>query len=215
MNEKNAAVAYSSVSLLKAKDSSQVLITTSSEDGGFSLDAAVGNYILNISFLSYKEKYIPVSITSKNVDLGIITLTAQARTLDEVVVTSQKNLMELKLDKRVYNVSQDVSNIGSNASEILANIPSVDVDIEGNVSLRGSQGVRILVDGKPSALTGLRSNDALRNLQGAMIDRIEVITNPSSRYDAAGESGIINIILKKNRTRGFNGNFTEIGRAHV
>ncbi|MCB9055696.1 MAG: TonB-dependent receptor [Chitinophagales bacterium] len=208
LNEKNAAVAYSSVSLLKAKDSSQVLITTSSEDGGFSLDAAVGNYILNISFLSYKEKYIPVSITSKNVDLGIITLTAQARTLDEVVVTSQKNLMELKLDKRVYNVSQDVSNIGSNASEILANIPSVDVDIEGNVSLRGSQGVRILVDGKPSALTGLRSNDALRNLQGAMIDRIEVITNPSSRYDAAGESGIINIILKKNRTRGFNGNFT-------
>ena len=131
--------------------------------------------------------------------------------LTEVIVNAEKKLMALELDKRVYNVSLDVSNIGANASEILANIPSVTVDIDGNVSLRGSQGVRILIDGKPSALTGLRSTDALRNLQGAMIDRIEVITNPSSRYDAAGETGIINIILKKNKTKGFNGNFTGTG----
>lgn len=208
VNDKGNVIPYSSVSMLSARDSSQLLITAADENGKFSLEAAPGNYIVKVSFVSYDNRQVPVSIVRNNVGLGKIILSNGARTLDEVVVTSQKNLMELQLDKRVYNVSQDVSNIGSNASEILSNIPSVDVDIEGNVSLRGSQGVRILVDGKPSALTGLRSSDALRNLQGAMIDRIEVITNPSSRYDAAGESGIINIVLKKNRTRGFNGNFT-------
>ena len=147
-------------------------------------------------------------ISATDLNLGKLVIKATAATLSEVVVTSEKKLMELKLDKRVYNVSQDVTNIGSNASDILANIPSVEVDIDGNVSLRGGQGVRILIDGKPSALTGTRGTDALRNLQGAMIERIEVVTNPSSRYDAAGETGIINIILKKGKTRGFNGNFT-------
>lgn len=208
VNDKGAAIPYSSVSLHKSTDSSQVLITASDDNGAFDLDVAPGSWYLKITFLTYDEKKLPLTISDKDVDLGPVTLSTNAKTLSEVVVTSEKKLMELKLDKRIYNVSQDVSNIGSNASEILANIPSVDVDIEGNVSLRGSQGVRILIDGKPSALTGIRSNDALRNLQGAMIDRIEVITNPSSRYDAAGETGIINIILKKNKTRGFNGNFT-------
>lgn len=208
VNEKGDAVPYSNITLLKRSDSSQFFITASNDKGEFDFSILPGAWLLKVSFLSYNEELVPFTITSSNIAFGKIVLRTNTKTLNEVVVTSEKKLMELKLDKRVYNVSQDVSNIGSNASEILANIPSVDVDIDGNVSLRGSQGVRILIDGKPSALTGIRSNDALRNLQGALIDRIEVVTNPSSRYDAAGETGIINIILKKNKTRGFNGNFT-------
>lgn len=206
---KGTTIPFANISLYRIADSSQVNATASDEKGGFSISAKAGSYYLKVSFLSYEEKRISgITVSDKDIDLGYISMKNTSKLLTEVVVTSEKKLMQLELDKRVYQVSQDVSNIGANASEILANIPSVTVDIDGNVSLRGSQGVRILIDGKPSALTGLRSTDALRNLQGAMIERIEVITNPSSRYDAAGETGIINIILKKNKTKGFNGNFT-------
>src|SRR5688572_28785105 len=209
IDEKGKPISYSNILLYNLVDSVQVSATATDEKGKFGFSVIPGSYFLKISFLSYEEKVVQdISISNKDVDIGSVSLQASPKVLSEVVVTSEKKLMELQLDKRVYNVSQDVSNIGANASEILENIPSVTVDIDGNVSLRGSQGVRILIDGKPSALTGLRSTDALRSLQGAMIDRIEVITNPSSRYDAASETGIINIILKKNKTRGFNGNFT-------
>ena len=208
IDEKGKLIDNCNILLFNTIDSVQVAATVSDAKGKFDFSIAPGSYYIKISFLSYEEKITPIDIYDKDVDIGSVSLKISAKVLSEVVVTSEKKLMELQLDKRVYNVSQDVSNIGANASEILENIPSVTVDADGNVSLRGSQGVRILIDGKPSALTGIRSTDALRNLQGAMIDRIEVITNPSSRYDAAGETGIINIILKKNKTRGFNGNFT-------
>ena len=208
-DEKGKLIDNCNILLYNTIDSAQVSATVSDEKGQFDFTVVPGSYYIKISFLSFEEKIItPLPVNDKDVDIGSVSLRPSAKVLSEVVVTSEKKLMELQLDKRVYNVSQDVSNIGANASEILENIPSVTVDVDGNVSLRGSQGVRILIDGKPSALTGTRSTDALRNLQGAMIDRIEVITNPSSRYDAAGETGIINIILKKNKTRGFNGNFT-------
>jgi len=187
-DEKGTVMPNSNISLYKTADSSLVTSTVTDEKGGFTIKTPPGSYFLKVSFLSYEEKQLPdIIVSGKDVDLGYIVLKTATKLLTEVVVTSEKKLMDLQLDKRVYNVSLDVSNIGANASEILANIPSVTVDIDGNISLRGSQGVRILIDGKPSALTGLRSTDALRNLQGAMIDRIEVITNPSSRYDAAGE----------------------------
>jgi hypothetical protein len=115
--------------------------------------------------------------------------------------------MELQLDKRVFNIQKDMSNVGRNASDILGNLPSVTVDVDGTVSLRGSENVRILIDGKPSGLTS-RDPEALRMLQGNLIESIEVITNPSSRYDAAGEVGIINIVLKKNQEKGIHGSFT-------
>ena len=209
IDEKGKPITYSNIILYNSIDSVQTAATASDANGKFDFRVDSGSYYCKISILSFEEKTVSgISVIDKDVALDSIFLRASIKVLSEVVVTSEKKLMELELDKRVYNVSQDVSNIGANASEILENIPSVTVDIDGNVSLRGSQGVRILIDGKPSALTGIRSTDALRNLQGAMIDRIEVITNPSSRYDAAGETGIINIILKKNKTRGFNGNFT-------
>ncbi|NCU02789.1 MAG: TonB-dependent receptor [Chitinophagaceae bacterium] len=206
-DEKGKPVALASVTAATNSDSTINIVTD--EKGKFILQLSAGTYTVTISFLSYKEKRIEkLQVSDKDIDLGILVLEQGALQMTEIVVNAEKKMMELKLDKRIYNVSQDVNNVGANASEILANIPSVTVDVDGNVSLRGSQGVRILIDGKPSALTGIRSTDALRNLQGSMIERIEVITNPSSRYDAAGETGIINIILKKNKTRGFNGNFT-------
>ncbi|HLP35561.1 TonB-dependent receptor [Lacibacter sp.] len=208
-DEKGKPIALATVSVYKTADSAFLTATATDEKGRFSVIVNGGSYYFAVTFLSFQEKKLSnVVVSDKNINLGTIVLQEAVKLMSEIVVTSEKKLMELKLDKRIYNVSQDVSNVGANASEILANIPSVTVDPDGNVSLRGSEGVRILIDGKPSALTGLRSTDALRNLQGAMIERIEVITNPSSRYDAAGETGIINIILKKNKTRGFNGNFT-------
>lgn len=207
IDNKKAPVPFSTVAVHRQSDSTRLAITNADEKGQFQFDMPVGEYFITVSFLAFNERLVPFSVSEGDVMLGTVTLNP-TRMLQEVVVSSEKKLAELKLDKRVYNVSLDVSNIGSNASEILANIPSVTVDVDGNVSLRGSEGVRILIDGKPSAMTGIRGNDALRNLQAAMIDRVEVITNPSSRYDAAGETGIINIILKKNKTRGFNGNFT-------
>lgn len=208
-DDKGKPIALATISVYNTSDSAFVSATATDNKGNFEVPVAAGSYSLAVTYLSYEELRVNnISVVEKNVAIGRLMLKQGVRQMDEIVITSEKKMMELKLDKRVYNVNQDVSNIGANASEILGNIPSVTVDVDGNVSLRGSQGVRILIDGKPSALTGLRSTDALRNLQGAMIERIEVITNPSSRYDAAGETGIINIILKKNKTRGFNGNLT-------
>ncbi len=209
IDDKGTAIPFSTAVLFRSKDSSQVTGAVADEKGKFAIKVVPGKYFLKISLLSFQDKYINnINLVNKDLNTGNITLKAGSKTLSQVEIIGEKKLMELELDKRVYNVSQDVSNIGANASEVLSNVPSVTVDVDGNVALRGSQGVRILIDGKPSALTGIKSTDALRNLQGAMIDRIEVVTNPSSRFDAAGETGVINIILKKNKTTGFNGNFT-------
>jgi outer membrane receptor protein involved in Fe transport len=124
--------------------------------------------------------------------------------LDEIEVVAEKSTMTMALDKRVFNVGKDVSSTAGNAIEVLDNIPSVNVDVDGNVSLRGDSGVQILVDGKVSGLAGVSTQDALRSLQADMIERIEVVTNPSVRYDAEGTAGIINIVLKKDKRKGFN-----------
>lgn len=118
--------------------------------------------------------------------------------------------MQLTLDKKIFNVGKDLANAGGTAADVLSNIPSVAVDVEGNVSLRGSGSVRILIDGKPSGLVSLKGGSGLQQLQGNMIDRVEIITNPSARYEAEGMGGIINIILKKERKEGFNGSFDVI-----
>ncbi|HYG21054.1 MAG TPA: TonB-dependent receptor [Ohtaekwangia sp.] len=181
----------------------------SDADGRFEIAVAPGTYDLKITFLSFEEKIITgITVTDSDIDVGNVVLSPNVKLLQEVVVEGERSQMELHLDKRIFNVAQDLSNIGGNAADILNNIPSVTVDIEGNVALRGSQNVRILIDGKPSGLVGISSTDALRQLQGDMIERVEVITNPSSRYDAEGEVGIINIILKKNASPGLNGTVT-------
>lgn len=193
VDDQNKPVPFGNVALYSQGDSTLIGGAVSDETGIFGLEARPGRYFLKITYVSYEDKIIPsLLVTNQNIDLGAIRLSNNSRVLDEVVVTGEKSQMELQLDKRVFNVAKDLSNIGSNASEILNNLPSVNVHIEGNVSLRGSQNVRILIDGKQSGLVGISSTDALRQLQGNMIESIEVITNPSSRYDAEGEVGIIN-----------------------
>lgn len=200
---------YATISILNATDSTVVDGGITDIDGAFSIETKQGSYIVGVQFISYKTKYFNVSITRENPvrNLGTVELFPDTETLDEVIIQGRQSQMTMELDKRVFNVGEDLSNISGTAADILGNIPSVNVDIEGNVSLRGSENVRILVNGKPSGLVGISSTDALRQLQGNMIERVEVVTNPSARYEAQGNAGIINIILKKEEQNGFNGSF--------
>jgi outer membrane receptor protein involved in Fe transport len=193
--------------------------TSTGLDGKFEINSPQqGSYRLEVSFIAYEKmvRVITVPATQK-LDLGIIGLKPdKSSVLDEVNVIGEAKLFEFEQDKRVFNVAKDITSVGSNASEILNNLPSVAVDVEGNVSLRGSGNVRILINGKPSALIGGDPAAALRQLQGNLIEKIEVITNPSARYDAEGEAGIINIVLKKQDRAGLNGSFNlSAGNPHL
>lgn len=209
VDENSNPISFANIALYEQADSLLVKGDVSDDSGKFLIQADAGNYYIRITFISFQEKIIPsVRISNKPIQLGKIILSENTDLLSEVVVLGEKSQMELSLDKRVFNVEKDLSNIGRNVSEILDNVPSVTVDVDGNVSLRGSENVRILINGKPSGLAGISSTDALRQLQGNMIESVEVITNPSARFDAEGEVGIINIILKKNIKQGLNGSFT-------
>jgi outer membrane receptor protein involved in Fe transport len=207
-DEQKNAIPYASAALYQAADSSLAGGAVTEESGKFEIEAKPGTYYLKISFLSFEEKTIPLeNLSDHDIDLGSITLKSGSKLLQEVEITGEKSQMELQLDKRVFNVGKDLSNTGGSAADILGNLPSVNVEPDGTVSLRGSENVRILIDGRPSGLTS-RDPDALRKLQGNLVERVEIITNPSSRYDAAGEVGIINIIMKKNQDKGVNGSVT-------
>src|SRR5688572_12318469 len=208
IDEQKNPVPFGNVAIHNVTDSVLVTGGVSDEQGKFQVPVNPGKYFVKISFLSYREQVIPnVNVDAASINIGTITLKEDSQVLEEVVVKGEKASMELQLDKRVFNVQKDLSNVGRNASDILGNLPSVTVDVDGTVSLRGSNNVRILIDGKPSGLTS-RDPEALRMLQGNLIESVEIITNPSSRYDAAGEVGIINIILKKNQDKGINGSFS-------
>ncbi|MBT8252890.1 MAG: TonB-dependent receptor, partial [Bacteroidia bacterium] len=146
-----------------------------------------------------------------NEDLGTFEMEIDAESLDEVMVIAERTTVEIKLDKKIYNVGSDLTVRGGTVSDVLDNVPSVSVDVEGNVSLRGNDDVRILINGKPSGLVGLNSTDALRQLPAEAIERVEVITSPSARYDAEGSAGILNIILRRSKLQGLNGAVTVNG----
>ncbi|MDH3710484.1 MAG: TonB-dependent receptor, partial [Cyclobacteriaceae bacterium] len=204
---------YVSAVLLNAKDSSVVSGAVTDIQGKFVISSRPGRFILQIQYISYHDKFINnIQLNRENAtrNVGTLKLAADVDVLDEVVVQGEKTSMVLSLDKRVFNVGKDLSNMGGTAADLLDNIPSVSVDVEGNISLRGSENVRVLVDGKPSGLVGISSSDALRQLQGNMVERVEVVTNPSARYDAEGLAGIINIILKKENREGVNGSFNVV-----
>lgn len=191
------------------KTSGEILSGTTTEEGGkFRLLTKTSNVALEVSFLGYTSvKIDDISFDGKIANLGVIRLGEDAQTLDEVVVTAEKSTTEFKLDKRVFNVGTDLSSTGASALEVLNNVPSVNVNIEGQVSLRGSSGVQILINGKPSILSDEASN-ALGTITADMIEKVEVITNPSAKYEAEGTAGIINIVLKKNEKRGLNGSIS-------
>ncbi|WP_346238569.1 TonB-dependent receptor domain-containing protein [Niabella insulamsoli] len=176
--------------------------------GKFTAQAATELIVVEISFVGYKPKTIKKpKITGQQIDLGTIVLSKSEVTLEEVVVRAEKSSTEFKLDKRIFNVGQDLSSTGMSALEVLNNVPSVMVNIDGQISLRGNSGVQILINGKPSVLADESSN-ALGTITADMIERIEVITNPSAKYEAEGTAGILNIILKKEKSKDLNGSIS-------
>jgi len=179
--------------------------TTTLEDGSFTLETKADNFYIEISFLGFQTKtFAQPPAKNTAIDLGTVTLNEDAEQLQEVVVEGEISRTEFKLDKRVFNVGKDLSTTGASALDVLNNVPSVNVNIEGQISLRGSQGVQILINGKPSVIASEQGN-TLGTITADMIDRIEVITNPSAKYDAEGTSGIINIVIKKEQRKGLNG----------
>lgn len=202
-------VEFATVGIFSASDSTLKTGGITDTNGAFKLSVPPGRYYASIEFITYEDYVIPgLNVESgKTVDLGRVKLLVTSRFLEEVTVQAERTQMEMALDKKIYNIGKDLSNLGASATDILDNLPSVQVDVEGNVSLRGSENVRILIDGKPSGLVGLSSNDALRQLNGNMVERVEIVTNPSAKYDAEGEAGVINIVLKKEKSKGINGSF--------
>lgn len=201
---------FAAVSLFTKKDSALVTGGVTNEKGEFALDAQPGLYFAKVEFISFKATVIndiDLKEGQRKLDLGVIELKSDATTLAEVEVRAEKSTMQMSLDKRVFNVGKDLANRGNSVTELLDNVPSVSVDIDGNVSLRGRDNVRILINGKPSGLIGNGDANGLRQLPANMIEKIEVITNPSARYDAEGMTGIINIVLRKENKGGLNGSF--------
>src|SRR5258706_8862867 len=199
-------IEFATIQLLKAADSAVILTTVSDRKGKFVLDkVANGNYVLRFSFIGYEKTIMPVRVNQKKENVGTIEIGIASKDMGEVTVTSRKSLLNTSIDRKVYNVTQDLMAQSGSASDILKNIPSVEVDIEGEVSLRGSTDVLILINGRPSPLMGRPRAEVLQQLPANSIERIEVITNPSARYKPDGTSGIINIVLKKNIKGGWNG----------
>ncbi len=208
--ETEEPLSFATVAMYSARDSSMVSNAVSEMDGGFQMKVPPGTYYAVVQYVGFENKTIStirVSATEDKLDLGKVTLASDAISLQEVEVRAERSQMQFQLDRRVFNVGKDLTNAGNSAADILDKVPSVSVDPEGNVSLRGSQSVRILVNGQPSGLLSAGETEALLRMQGDIIESIEVITNPSARYEAEGEAGIINIILKKNQDKGFNGSF--------
>lgn len=201
----NAPLGFVTVMVYSASDSTRLTGTTSSEDGTFSLEVAQQDIYLEVSFMGYSTQKVAVTKWNNyTADVGEIVLVQNNQALDGVTVRAEKSSVEFKLDKRVFNVGKDLSSTGASALDVLNNVPSVNVNIEGEISLRGSSGVQVLINGKPSVIASEQGN-AMGTITADMIEKVEVITNPSAKYDAEGTAGIINIVLKKEERRGING----------
>ncbi|WOC40404.1 TonB-dependent receptor domain-containing protein [Polaribacter sp. HL-MS24] len=198
------ALEYATI-ILKETQTKLISGGITDENGIFNINVPKGNYEISVEYISFKRKKLPTQNLTSDTNFGVIQLSEDASSLDEVVIIAEKSTVDIRLDKRIYNVGKDMTVKGGTASDVLDNVPSVSVDVEGNVSLRGNENVRILIDGKPSALVGLTGAEALRQLPADAIEKVEVITSPSARYDAEGTAGILNIILRKGKALGFNG----------
>ncbi|MGB0524597.1 MAG: TonB-dependent receptor domain-containing protein [Flammeovirgaceae bacterium] len=182
--------------------------TTTDGAGNFVIKTTARNFYIEVRFIGFDAKTITeYQIVNNKIALGEVALVESAEALQEMTITAEKSQTEFRLDKRVFNVGKDLSTTGASALEVLNNVPSVNVNIEGQISLRGSEGVQVLINGKPSILASEEGN-ALGTITADMIEKIEVITNPSAKYDAEGSSGIINIVLKKEEKKGLNGSIT-------
>jgi len=199
---------YCTISILDSNTNQLVEGGITNTDGTFSIEVTKGTYTVLIDYISFESKKIETLAIDSDKDLGTVLMEINTQQLENVVVVREKTEVEIRLDKRIYNVGKDLTIRGGTVSDVLDNVPSVTVDIEGNVALRGDQNVRILINGKPSSLVGVSGGEALRQLPAESIDKVEVITSPSARYEAEGSAGIINIILVKNKFGGFNGSLS-------
>jgi len=207
-NGNNIPIEFATVLITDTSTKKAITGTTTNNNGEFNLKTTDSNFYVEVTFIGFNtQKITKLKIKNNHIDLGTITLFEDAAQLDEVVVQAEKSQTVFKLDKRIFNVGTDLSSTGASALEVLDNVPSVNVNIEGQISLRGSSGVQILINGKPSVLASEEGN-ALGSITADMIEKIEVITNPSAKYDASGTSGIINMILKKSEKKGINGSVT-------
>ena len=199
------AIEFATVMIADNNTKKTIAGVTTSAEGTFMAQSSSPDFYIQISFIGFQTQTIETpEIVNGMVDLGKIFLSEDSEVLEEVVVRAEKSQTEFKLDKRVFNVGKDLSSTGASALEVLNNVPSVNVNIEGEISLRGSSGVQVLINGKPSVIASEQGN-ALGTITADMIDKIEVITNPSAKYDAEGTSGIINIVIKKEERKGMNG----------
>ncbi|WP_179353653.1 outer membrane beta-barrel family protein [Winogradskyella vidalii] len=201
----NIPLEYATV-VVKTKENDRVVTGgVTDTKGNFEVEVPAGAYMISVEYISYTTKHFPEQKISKDTNLGVINLALDVSTLNEVMVVAERTTVEIKLDKKVYNIGQDLTTAGGTVSDALNNVPSVAVDVEGAISLRGNENVRILINGKPSAMAGFGDSNVLSQLPAEAIERVEVITSPSARYDAEGTAGILNIILRQKETLGFNG----------
>lgn len=174
-------------------------------DGNYSIKVPAGIYKVTFEYIGFGTKTLENQDLTNDTTLPTMKLSEDLESLDEVVVRAETTEVEVRLDKKIYNIGKDLTTSGATVGDALSNVPSVTVDVEGAIALRGNENVRILINGKPSAIAGFGSTDALQSLPAEAIERVEVITSPSARYDAEGTAGILNIILRKEKTLGLNG----------
>jgi outer membrane receptor protein involved in Fe transport len=207
VDQEDEPLSSASVAMYDSTQSNIITGASTDGDGNFSIDISPGQYVLKITFLSFRPYTQEVRVAEGETNgLGTIAMTPTAEDLGELFVRAERSEMQMNFDKRTFQVGQDITSLGGSAVDVLNNVPSVSTDIDGNISLRGNESVRVLINGKPSSMVS-GDVDALNSIPATMIKSVEIITNPSSRYAAEGSGGIINIILKKDQRRGFNGNF--------
>lgn len=200
------------ITLIRAKDSSVVKMSVADRNGAFQFDGVPnGTYLVSITAVGHNKGFsetININNDNPSVNLKTIELVPQAKSIGAVTVTAKKPLIEQKLDRTIINVEASITNVGNSALEVLEKSPGVSVDKDGNISLKGKQGVTVMIDGRPSYLSGADLANYLRSMSASQLDQIEIMTNPPAKFDASGNSGVINIKTKKNKLFGYNGSFT-------
>jgi len=204
-------VAAATVSLLKSTDSSLVKVTMSDKEGRYAFEGiAAGSFLVKVSAIGFAEAFSGIIATKDGLSAEVapVQLQIASKELKAFTVAGRKPLIEQKIDRTVINVDAAVTNVGASALEVLEKSPGVTVDKDGTISLKGKQSVQVFVDGKPSYLSGEQLVNLLKNMNANQLEQIEIMTNPPAKYDAAGNSGIINIKTKKNKQKGFNGSIS-------
>ena len=197
------AIDFANVSIMQGEN--LVTGTITDATGAFTLELKDGEYTLVVSFMGYTEQRKPITVAGKPLNIGRIALKEDSRMLNEVEVVGQGSSMRFELDKKVFTVDQNIASAGASVTDVLENIPSVDVDQEGTISLRNSEDVEIWINGKPAGLNSENRGQVLKQMPAGTIEKIELITNPSAKYSPEGTSGIINLVMKKDRAAGYYG----------